>query len=265
MDQLIVHVDPKEPMGEVRCIACDHRWSNISEVQARDFTICPEVFNYSHIGGFKRLKEKEPEAEVVTAPDPPLDESDKEIKPDQTLVECPNCHEVSPYPHDEECATFDGVYCYWCAGVADQSVPEGKRTLICTVGLPRSGKSTWAKATGYPVVSPDSIRLALYGRDWYYPAEAWVWAIAHTMVEALFLAGHDTVVLDATNVSQDRRQHWISRYGAENIIWKIFRTPASVCRARATRLNQPDLLPVIAKMEELWDVDDPTKGIKSYE
>src|SRR5690554_6874569 len=34
-----------------------------------------------------------------------------------------------------------------------------KHILICTVGLPRSGKTTWARKQSYPIVNPDSIRL----------------------------------------------------------------------------------------------------------
>lgn len=33
--------------------------------------------------------------------------------------------------------------------------------LVITVGLPRSGKSTWAKTLGAPIVSCDAIRQAL--------------------------------------------------------------------------------------------------------
>ena len=35
--------------------------------------------------------------------------------------------------------------------------------LIVMVGLPRSGKTTWARKQGYPIVNPDSIRLAFHG------------------------------------------------------------------------------------------------------
>jgi len=41
------------------------------------------------------------------------------------------------------------------------------KILILTVGLPRSGKSTWAAKKGFPIVSPDAIRLAMHGmRKW---------------------------------------------------------------------------------------------------
>ena len=38
------------------------------------------------------------------------------------------------------------------------------KEIIVTVGLPRSGKTTWAREQGYPIVNPDSIRLSLHGK-----------------------------------------------------------------------------------------------------
>ena len=84
------------------------------------------------------------------------------------------------------------------------------KTLHLLVGLPRSGKSTYAKTTGHPIVNPDSIRFALHGHAFVKQAESFVWAIAHKMVEALFLAGHSDVVLDATNTTAKRRKEWLS-------------------------------------------------------
>ena len=82
------------------------------------------------------------------------------------------------------------------------------KTLILTVGLPRSGKSTWARAQEHPIVNPDSIRRALHGEAFVKSSEPYVWAIAHTMVDALFLAGHDTVILDACNNTIRYRDEW---------------------------------------------------------
>ena len=77
-----------------------------------------------------------------------------------------------------------------------------EETLILTVGLPRSGKSIWAKKQGIPIVNPDSIRLALHGKAFILEAEDFVWTIAYTMARALFLAGHETVIIDATNITK---------------------------------------------------------------
>ena len=129
-------------------------------------------------------------------------------------------------------------------------------TLIMTVGLPRSGKTTWAKEQGHPIVNPDAIRLALHGQAYSSLAEPFVWAIAKAMVRALFLAGHDTVILDATNTTEKRRSDW------NNGIWtweyKVFDTPADVCIERAKTSGREELIPVIERMADAiqWPVEE---------
>lgn len=103
--------------------------------------------------------------------------------------------------------------------------------LVMTVGLPRSGKSTWAKAQGVPIVNPDAIRLAVHGQRYRAEAEPLVWSIAQVMVRALFGAGHETVILDATNMNEYRRDQWRSTEWTR--AFKIFDTPVDVCLARA--------------------------------
>jgi predicted kinase len=121
-------------------------------------------------------------------------------------------------------------------------------TLIVTVGLPRSGKSTWAKGTGHPIVNPDAIRLAIH----YPPAEPLVWGLAHTMVDALFMAGHETVVIDATNVTEKRRTEW--QLPGVAVKFEIFSTLPSECIRRAKANGREDLVPVIQRMARQWDL-----------
>lgn len=120
------------------------------------------------------------------------------------------------------------------------------KTLILPVGLPRSGKSTWSATQGFPIVNPDSIRLAVHGHPFLPAAEPLVWTIARYMVKALFLAGHDTVILDATNTQAHRRSEWISPD------WKtvlhLVPTDAETCKARAVADDKAYLLDVIDRM-----------------
>jgi predicted kinase len=119
-------------------------------------------------------------------------------------------------------------------------------TLILTVGLPRSGKSTWALSTGFPIVCPDAIRLALHGQRFIPEAEPMVWATAQYMVRALFLAGHARVVFDATNLRAESRKEWDSPRWKTAV--RIFPTDATTCIQRALDTGQADLLPVIDRM-----------------
>lgn len=118
--------------------------------------------------------------------------------------------------------------------------------LIVTVGLPRSGKSTWAKEQALPIVNPDSIRLAMHGQIFAKQAEDLVWATAKIMVRALFLAGHETVILDATNLGADRRDAWRDKNWSRK--FHVFVTEPSTCKQRALSSSRPELVDVIDRM-----------------
>lgn len=123
-------------------------------------------------------------------------------------------------------------------------------TLYMTVGLPRSGKSSWARSIDCPIVNPDSIRLALYGQAYTPEAEPMVWAIARYMVTSLFLAGHTAVVLDATNGTRARRDEWISKSWSR--VFRVFDTTPDQCIARCDDAHEY-LVPVIERMHASWE------------
>ena len=129
--------------------------------------------------------------------------------------------------------------------------------LILMVGLPRSGKTTWAKQQGFPIVNPDSIRLATHGQRFYGPAEALVWAFAYLMVDSLFRAGHETVIVDATNVSEKRRSEWGKRFPNAVVIHHIIETSPEECLARARAVEDDEIIPVIQRMAKEWDLQRP--------
>lgn len=127
---------------------------------------------------------------------------------------------------------------------------DQKKLILC-VGLPRSGKTTWAREQGVPIVNPDSIRLALHGQRFVAEAEEHVWAIAKTMVRALFLAGHDVVIMDACNNTRKRRGNWLSNDWITYV--KLIPTTAGECRYRADVLKDDYILPIIDRMAEEWE------------
>lgn len=122
-------------------------------------------------------------------------------------------------------------------------------TLIAMHGLPRSGKSTIArqlsKQLGAPIVSRDALRLALHGTRYLGKMETYVKPMSYTMIEALFLAGHDIVIADETNYSRAARE---SLKGNWKIKFYPVMTPPDVCKERAIATNQSDLIPVIDEM-----------------
>ena len=140
------------------------------------------------------------------------------------------------------------------------------KTLILTVGLPRSGKSTWARQQGHPIVNPDSIRLALHGRPFIAEAESFVWAIAKTMVRALFSAGHNTVIVDATNTTRKRRDEWKSVAAVRKC--KMFLCDTGQAKQRAAEQYPADqacregLLAAIDRMAAEFEPPSPDEGME---
>jgi predicted kinase len=141
-------------------------------------------------------------------------------------------------------------------GAQEPLVTSGhEKILIATVGLPRSGKTTWALSQVWPIVNPDSIRLAIHGHRFIPRAEPFVWATAKAMVRSLFLAGHRIVILDATNTRRKLRDEWQSKDWAT--FFKVIDTEANICLERAAHQNDTEIAPVIERMAAKHEPLDP--------
>ena len=129
--------------------------------------------------------------------------------------------------------------------------------LIVTVGLPRSGKSTWARHQLTPIACPDAIRFALHGHAWIPLSEPFVWAIAGVMVRALFLAGHCIVIVDGCHVKHEQRQFWMDMGDREGwrTIFKEVTTPELTCIDRCG--EDEKMVAVVQRMAEEYE---PLKG-----
>lgn len=128
-------------------------------------------------------------------------------------------------------------------------------TLYITVGLPRCGKSTWCREhQDWPIVNPDSIRLAIHGKEFDPKHEQLVWWTAKIMVESLFRAGNEKVVLDSTMVAHARRQEWKSKDW--DTVYVIFKTSQAECERRAVAEGRPHMVGVIQRMAYLYEPVD---------
>jgi len=131
------------------------------------------------------------------------------------------------------------------------------KKVILTVGLPRSGKSTWSNEQGYPIVNKDSIRLAIHGEAFLPKVENLVSYIEEKMIESLFNAGHDVIIIDATHLKQKYIERWYKDYDVE---LKFFYTPIKECKKRAKETRKEYLIPVIDRMLNQTDIYE----IKEY-
>ena len=125
----------------------------------------------------------------------------------------------------------------------------GTKHLICTVGLPYSGKSSWARNTSWPIVCPDAIRLSIHGQRFLQEAEPMVWMMAKYMVASLFFAGHDHVILDSTCTTPWRRAEWESKHW--DTYWKLFKASAEECCRRAELAGDQDIVPIIVMQSQV--------------
>lgn len=134
------------------------------------------------------------------------------------------------------------------------------RLVVLMMGLPYSGKTTLARELsfvhGWPIVSPDAIRVALHGRRFLPAAESMVHTIAETMVRSLLLAGHVGVIVDATHIRREHRDLWRKR-GDWYVYVEPMETPVDLCIERALEVGDTEILMVIRDMaddfEELGD------------
>ncbi len=138
------------------------------------------------------------------------------------------------------------------------------KLLICTVGLPYAGKTTWALSQDCPIVSPDGLRVALHGARFIMPAEPMIWTMTDYMIIALFVAGHDKVILDSTCNTANRRQERIlyGQTGGYQVKFEYFKTSAKVCADRARFAHDEDIIPTIIRMDEErdWDIEKKAPG-----
>ena len=77
------------------------------------------------------------------------------------------------------------------------------------VGLPASGKTTWAERSFRTIVSPDRIRVEEFGTEFDEAIEDEVWSLAYGRAREVLEAG-DVVCFDATSLSRTRRRRLLA-------------------------------------------------------
>lgn len=128
---------------------------------------------------------------------------------------------------------------------------RGPNLLIVTVGLPRSGKTTWALDHILPVVSPDAIRQVLAASGTPVVHQEMIDHMASFMVRSLFMAGHTRLIVDDPNCKRKYRDRWYPK--GTGLTWEVkfvhIYTGLDECISRA----EPDHIPVIKAMEDEFE------------
>ena len=143
-----------------------------------------------------------------------------------------------------------------------------EQELGIMVGLPLSGKSRFAIGLavdkGHIVVCPDTIRLALHGKQFIGLAEPFVWAVAQTMARTLLIEGY-SVIIDATNTTKKRRKMWIDIAKEQNVKFQayVLHTSREECHERNRRVDRLDGS-VIDRMADQWEEpsQDELRGVR---
>lgn len=119
-----------------------------------------------------------------------------------------------------------------------------RQILTLLVGLPGSGKSTYAREHRFPIVSSDDLRHLLLDDAADQNQNRRIFALLRQIVRMRFEMERPLTVLDATNLSARERRTWIKLaqlYGVE-VQAIFFDTPLDVCkqRNRARSRNVPE-------------------------
>ena len=95
-------------------------------------------------------------------------------------------------------------------------------TLYMTVGLPGSGKSTWAHQQNMAVVGSDNVRSELHGSEEIQDNPAKVFQIVYHRVKEQLK--HGDVIMDATNLNARKRTGFLSQFSGVKKVAVLFAT-----------------------------------------
>ena len=131
--------------------------------------------------------------------------------------------------------------------------------LFIPIGLPGSGKSTWAKETDAIVVSSDAIRGELFGDASIQGDPKRVFALMGERTIAAISAGHD-VIYDATNLTKWARKSIIDKLPAScEVVFVEFTASVDVCIKRQnlrTRKVPSEVIINMASRREAVSIDE---------
>lgn len=135
-------------------------------------------------------------------------------------------------------------------------------TLYMMVGIPGSGKSTFAKNLKGKYISRDEIRFKMINnKDDYFSKEGEVFQKFIYEIQDTVIANKD-VIVDATHLNKNSRRKILSKVCPKKVIAIVMDTPLDVCLQRNAQRSGRAFVPedVIRNMHENMTIPEYDEG-----
>ena len=133
---------------------------------------------------------------------------------------------------------------------ASPKTPRG--TVVLTIGLPGSGKTTWYKRRSVTPLSSDLLRNLLFDDITEQRYQGLVFSTLRSLLRARLIAKMPWNYVDATNLSPHERRQWIKM--AKSFQYEVqavfFDVPLAVCMERNSKRERVVTDEVMQKMAE---------------
>ena len=132
------------------------------------------------------------------------------------------------------------------------SVKDVQFSLVLTIGLPGSGKTTWFKRRGVTPLSSDMLRSILFDDITEQRYQGLVFSTLRSLLRARLIAKMPWNYVDATNLSPHERRQWIkmAKSFGYDVQAVFFDVPLEICLERNRRRERTVNDEVMHKMAE---------------
>jgi len=134
--------------------------------------------------------------------------------------------------------------------------------LVILVGLPASGKSTWAQKQALPILSSDAVRVLLTGDVTHQGANRLIFQTLRQLAAARLQAGMEVTCIDSTALTQWERRCWVRFAQLHNCEAEAvyFDVPLAECKRRNAARDRVVPDPVMDLMAARLQPPDAAEG-----